>query len=210
LAYSLLGFENEIRVVNCDTEDLRKKVEKALPSEIAALLEARSDISDCLSARLRERFAQESALHESEAFLGGLGHQMTESNFGQATFLQPEMLPCDTDGQNVNLDFELGDLSFMNHPITITDNRTYQDGFEKGYEAGHEQGYQQGQRDGYNAGKQAAQRRSVLSPDWNSSRMSDITAPSGNLTSRSGDSSMTLNQDGSQFTFGCDGGVNLN
>jgi len=167
-------FENEGPIE--DESDLRTRVEAALPSEIAALIEARPDIIECFSLRLQERFRTTGSFGSSNINLEapyadmsisddiGLGqnpfddmHMIGGLQFNQT---QPDTFTNNHDSQEINFDFRIPDSSSLHD--TQSNNSSSQ-AYQNGYSKGHEVGYQQGQRDGYKACKEAAEQRYMLS-----------------------------------------------
>jgi hypothetical protein len=138
-------------------------VEKYLPQEIAAFIETREDIIECLRGRLRERLRNEQISAEaellSESAPAGRVLDAAEEPEQQAHHSEPVIPISDINQQDSHLDFGNLDFSNMLSPVSQSLNNSY---YQDGYAAGHEAGYQQGQKDGYQAGKQAAAGRQNL------------------------------------------------
>ena len=162
-ANSITGFENESKGPITENEaDLRTKVEKYLPQEIAAFIETREDIIECLRGRLRERLRNEQVLLEPELVseLAPAGRVLDTAKEPEQQIHHSEaaILAENSNHQGNHLDFGSLDFSDMLDPLSQDHNNAY----EVGYTAGHEAGYQQGQKDGYQAGKKATAGRQSL------------------------------------------------
>jgi hypothetical protein len=157
--------------------DLRRRVESFLPSEIAAFIETRPDVVECLTARLRERFREAQTFKDPKLLSEAAPVESVELEQGflddaaQPVQLYPpqsNMPTHNTSSQDNHLDFEMLNLSSMYESLSESNNRAYQNG----YAAGHEEGYQQGQQDGYKAGRKAAERSQNLASNHRSYRQS--------------------------------------